>query len=55
MNIFTISILAWLGNQLQPETLFQKDLDVDPFIASTPESIQAEFDDMQVRCVKYFV
>jgi FKBP-type peptidyl-prolyl cis-trans isomerase len=43
-----LKVLAWLGNQLQPESLFQKDLDIDPFIASTPESIQAEYDDMQV-------
>ena len=32
-----IKIVAWLGNQLRPETLFQKDLDIDPFVASTPE------------------
>lgn len=49
-----IRVLAWLGNQLRPESLFQKDLDVDPFIASTPESIQAEYEDMQVRqCAPY--
>ena len=42
-------ILAWLGNQLRPESLFQKDLDIDPFIASTPESIQKEYDDMQFK------
>ena len=35
--IVDIKIVAWLGNQLRPETLFQKDLDIDPFIASTPE------------------
>ena len=29
------------------ESLFQKDLDIDPFIASSPEEIQAEYDDMQ--------
>ena len=38
-----INIVAWLGNQLKPETLFQRDLDIDPFVASTPEAIQAEF------------
>lgn len=43
--------LAWLGNQLRPESLFQKDLDIDPFIASTPESIQAEYEDMQLKKV----
>lgn len=43
-----MKLLAWLGNQLRPESLFQKDLDIDPFIASTPEAIQAEYDDMQV-------
>ena len=43
-----LNILAWLGNQLQPESLFQKDLDIDPFVASTPESIQDDFDAMQV-------
>lgn len=43
-----IKVLAWLGNQLRPESLFQKDLDIDPFIASTPESIQAEYDQMQL-------
>ena len=43
-----MKILAWLGNQLRPESLFQKDLDIDPFIASTPEAIQAEYEDMQV-------
>jgi hypothetical protein len=42
-------VLAWLGNQLRPESLFQKDLDVDPFIASTPESIRAEYEDMQAK------
>jgi len=44
-----IKVLAWLGNQLRPESLFQKDLDIDPFIASTPESIQREYDDMQMK------
>lgn len=48
-----IKILAWLGNSLQPESLFQKDLDIDPFIASTPESIQAEYDEMQVRWISF--
>lgn len=43
-----VKILAWLGNQLSPETLFQKDLDIDPFIASTPEAIQQEFDQKKV-------
>eukprot|EP01038_Epipyxis_sp_PR26KG_P005858 gene5858-8081_t len=46
-----IKVLAWLGNQLRPESLFQKDLDIDPFIASTPEAIQAEYDDMQAKKV----
>jgi len=44
-----IKVLAWLGNQLVPESLFQKDLDIDPFIASTPESIQAEYEEMQSK------
>lgn len=44
-----MKLLAWLGNQLRPESLFQKDLDIDPFIASTPESIQREYDDMQLK------
>lgn len=44
-----IKILAWLGNQLRPESLFQKDLDIDPFIASTPESIAAEYEEMQAN------
>jgi len=44
-----IKVLAWLGNQLRPESLFQKDLDIDPFISSTPESIQADYDDMQLK------
>ena len=44
-----MKVLAWLGNQLRPESLFQKDLDIDPFIASTPEAIQAEYEDMQVK------
>lgn len=47
--ILELNVLAWLGNQLRPESLFQKDLDIDPFIASTPESIQAEYEDMQVN------
>ena len=42
-----LSILAWLGNEMRPESLFQKDLDIDPFIASSPEEIQAEYDEMQ--------
>jgi hypothetical protein len=42
-----VKILAWLGNQMKPESLFQKDLDIDPFIASSPEAIQADYDDMQ--------
>lgn len=28
-----IRILAWLGNQLNPESLFSKDLDIDPFVS----------------------
>ena len=44
-----IKVLAWLGNQLRPESLFQKDLDIDPFVASTPEAIQQEYEDMQVH------
>ena len=42
-----VKILAWLGNQLRPESLFSKDLDIDPFVSSTPEQIQADYDDMQ--------
>lgn len=42
---------AWLGNQLRPETLFQKDLDIDPFVSSTPEAIQADYDAMQANKV----
>mmetsp|Transcript_34789 Transcript_34789/g.33107 ORF Transcript_34789/g.33107 Transcript_34789/m.33107 type:complete len:293 (+) Transcript_34789:146-1024(+) len=42
-----MKVLAWLGNQLRPESLFSKDLDIDPFIASTPEAIQADYEDMQ--------
>ena len=42
-----IKVLAWLGNQMRPESLFQKDLDIDPFIASSPETIQREYDEMQ--------
>lgn len=49
--IVDLNILAWLGNQLQPESLFQKDLDIDPFVASTPEQIQEEFDQMQAKKV----
>jgi hypothetical protein len=33
---------------MNPETLFSKDLDIDPFVASTPEAIQLEFDNRQV-------
>jgi FKBP-type peptidyl-prolyl cis-trans isomerase len=44
-----IRIIAWLGNQLNPESLFSKDLDIDPFVASTPEAIQAEFDNRQAK------
>jgi len=44
-----IKVLAWLGNQLRPESLFQKDLDIDPFISSTPESIQRDYEDMQLK------
>eukprot|EP01041_Mallomonas_annulata_P000522 gene522-998_t len=44
-----IRIQAWLGNQLRPETLFQKDLDIDPFISSTPEAIQSDFESMQSK------
>jgi hypothetical protein len=44
--VVEMNLLAWLGNQMRPESLFQKDLDIDPFIASTPETIQAEFDEM---------
>ena len=44
-----VKIQAWLGNQLRPETLFQKDLDIDPFISNTPEAIQADFDNRQVN------
>lgn len=50
-----MKVLAWLGNQLRPESLFQKDLDIDPFIASTPEAIQAEYEDMQVRSWALFL
>ena len=50
-----MKVLAWLGNQLRPESLFQKDLDIDPFIASTPEAIQAEYEDMQVFNTPSFV
>lgn len=49
-----IEVLAWLGNILQPETLFQKDLDIDPFVASTPETIQKEFEERQVSPSIYF-
>jgi len=50
-----IRVLAWLGNSQRPESLFQKDLDIDPFIASTPEQIQAEFDEKQVLNSPLFV
>jgi hypothetical protein len=46
--------LAWLGNQLRPESLFQKDLDIDPFVASTPEAIQAEFEKKQKKTADQF-
>eukprot|EP01039_Chlorochromonas_danica_P001439 gene1439-1564_t len=46
---FQINVLATLGNELQPESLFQKDLNVDPFLAQTPEAIQAEYDKLQAR------
>lgn len=42
-----LRVQAWLGNQLRPETLFQKDLDIDPFISSTPEAIQTDFETKQ--------
>lgn len=42
-----LRVQAWLGNQLRPETLFQKDLDIDPFISSTPEAIQSDFETKQ--------
>jgi hypothetical protein len=42
-----VKILAWLGNQMRPESLFQKDLDIDPFVASSPEAIQQEYDEMR--------
>lgn len=45
--VLDMKVLAWLGNQLRPESLFQKDLDIDPFIASTPETIRAEYEEMQ--------
>jgi hypothetical protein len=51
--VVDLNVLAWLGNQLQPESLFQKDLDIDPFIASSPEQIQEEFDQGQV--IKYAI
>lgn len=47
--LLEVRVLAWLGNQLRPESLFSKDLDIDPFIASTPETIQADYDDMKSR------
>ena len=47
----TIKVLAWLGNQLRPETLFQKDLDIDPFISSSPEAIQADYDELMVLII----
>lgn len=46
---FDIRVLAWLGNQLRPESLFEKDLDIDPFVASTPEAIQARFEQSQFQ------
>ena len=42
-----IDVLAWLGNSLNPESLFSKDLDIDPFVSSTPEAIQRDYDDLQ--------
>ena len=44
-----IKILAWLGNSLTPESLFSKDLDIDPFVSSTPEAIQADYDEMSLN------
>jgi hypothetical protein len=44
-----VKVLAWLGNEQRPETLFQKDLDIDPFVSSTPEAIQADYDQMQAN------
>ena len=49
--VLDLHVLAMLGNQLQPDSLFQKDLDIDPFVASTPETIQDEFDKMQANKV----
>ncbi len=40
---FEITVLGWLGNQMKPETLFKSDLELDPFLATTPEQIQAEY------------
>ena len=48
-----VKILAWLGNQLRPESLFSKDLDIDPFVSSTPEQIQADYDEMQAAQANY--
>ena len=50
-NIYAQSV--YIGNQLNPESLFQKDLDIDPFVASTPEQIQEDYDAMQVSVVYY--
>ena len=52
-NIFYICCIVhtYTGNQLNPESLFQKDLDIDPFVASTPEQIQEDYDAMQVSIV----
>ena len=52
--VLDVEILAWLGNELQPETLFQKDLDIDPFLANTPEMIQQEFEERQVSLMILF-
>jgi hypothetical protein len=49
-----ILVMAWLGNQLRPESLFSKDLDIDPFVASTPEAIQAEFSDKQDKIAEKY-
>ena len=51
-NVYTIFYMyMYIGNQLNPESLFQKDLDIDPFVASTPEQIQEDYDAMQVSSV----
>ncbi len=39
---FDIKILAWLGNSLSPDSLFQKGIGLDPFADTTPQTIQAE-------------